>query len=531
MKKLKNLKNSKIFYILLLMIITMIQIILIIYAVSKREGYHIDEYYSHGLMSYKRAFIFDNDDFQNNWHNSEYFKDYITINENEKWNFSAVYNNQIEDVHPPLYYLLLRIACSFNINEFSIWPGTILNIILFILSNIMLYLIGIEIFKSKKYSLLLCLLNGLSIATIEIVMYVRMYQLLILETLMLIYWHLKNKDKALNIKNLILLYFILVAGGLTHYYFFIFMATLFIMYIIENIIKKNYKNILEYIITYILSALTIVLIFPYCINHMFFSYRGTAVISNANNFSLQIFLIKLMFNIPIINKEILNGYTLLILSIITLCFIVMLVIKYKKKIKIINKKNSNSKYILIPAFAYFILSISLSPYVDLRYNMPMVLLVLFVVFYILKYIIEGIVKEKYAFYLMSIFVLIFSIPMFQKLSNNSYTYKGMANINQYAENKPVVYIYNDNTAQYNKIMNIYNILLNSNETFILPDDEELTSEKIKEILQGKDTSNGIIFIILNSKSEILLDVIMDSNLFNNATKMYSINVYDIYNLK
>ena len=132
---------------------------------------------------------------------------------------------------------------------------------------------------------------------------------------------------------------------------------------------------------------------------------------------------------------------------------------------------------------------------------------------------------------MSIFVLIFSIPMFQKLSNNSYTYKGMANINQYAENKPVVYIYNDNTAQYNKIMNIYNILLNSNETFILPDDEELTSEKIKEILQGKDTSNGIIFIILNSKSEILLDVIMDSNLFNNATKMYSINVYDIYNLK
>ena len=126
----KNKKNVRVLFVIILIL----QIIAIAYAISKREYYHIDEIYSHGLMHYKRAFIYENDDFINNWHNAEYFKDYLEINDNEKYDFSAVYNNQAEDVHPPIYYLLLRIACSFNINNFSIWPGTILNIILFIFS-------------------------------------------------------------------------------------------------------------------------------------------------------------------------------------------------------------------------------------------------------------------------------------------------------------------------------------------------------------------------------------------------------------
>ena len=126
-----NNKNNKLIIIAFIVIIVL-QIIAIVYATSQREYYHIDEIYSYGLMHYKRAFIYENEDFINNWHNSEYFKDYIEINDSEKYDFSAVYNNQAEDVHPPIYYLLLRIACSFNINIFSIWPGTILNIILFI---------------------------------------------------------------------------------------------------------------------------------------------------------------------------------------------------------------------------------------------------------------------------------------------------------------------------------------------------------------------------------------------------------------
>lgn len=204
------MKKKKII-IVTLFILIITQIIAIIYATSKREYYHIDEYYSHGLMQYKRAFIYENEDFLDNWHDSEYYKDYLTINENEKLDFSPVYKNQIEDVHPPLYYLFLRIACSFNIGDFSIWPGTILNIIIFILSSILLFLIAKEIFNNSYYALLVCFVTGFSLAVIKTVMYVRMYELLVLNILGLIYYHIrKSRIKELTYKDLIPLYFMVI---------------------------------------------------------------------------------------------------------------------------------------------------------------------------------------------------------------------------------------------------------------------------------------------------------------------------------
>lgn len=205
------MKKEKTIIKILFILILLTQIIAIAYGTSQREFYHVDEYYSHGLIQYERAFIFENEDFLNNWHNSDYYMDYLRINENQKFDFSSVYNNQKEDVHPPLYYLLLRIACSFNIGEFSIWPGTILNIIIYIISSIFLFLIAKEIFKNPYYALLICFVTGFSLATIETVMYVRMYEMLVLNILILVYYHIrKAKKDVLTYKDMIPLYFMVI---------------------------------------------------------------------------------------------------------------------------------------------------------------------------------------------------------------------------------------------------------------------------------------------------------------------------------
>lgn len=83
-----------------------------------------------GLASYNKTEIQNNNDFYNMWHSKEYYRDYLTVNENEKFMFSQVYENQKNDNHPPLYYLILRIAMGFNINQYSKWIGIILNIII-----------------------------------------------------------------------------------------------------------------------------------------------------------------------------------------------------------------------------------------------------------------------------------------------------------------------------------------------------------------------------------------------------------------
>ena len=479
-------------------------------------------------MHYKRAFIYENDDFINNWHNAEYFKDYLEINDNEKYDFSAVYNNQAEDVHPPIYYLLLRIACSFNINNFSIWPGTILNIILFIFSSIMLYLIGKKVFENDYYGLLLCLLNGFSIATIETVMYIRMYQLFILNVLILIYWHLIKQDKStLNFKNdYSLLYIMIILGFLTHYYYAFFAAILYVMYLIRFIKNKKYESALKYTVTYICSVITSIIVYPHCIKHLLFSYRGQEVISNSSNLFSKLFINYLIENINIINSEFFNGNMIIvILLIIILMFIIL--IKYKNnKVGI---KNDKIKYITIPLIFYFLISVLVSPYCDLRYLMPIIPLVYCLILYAIYDLLYSLFNKKHTFYIIFVIVIVFIITCIPKFSNNTYTNKGYNDVVNYIRenlsNKPLIYIYSDISAKYNKTMEIYQSLITFDETYILPD-TELDSNKISEALNNKDISNGIVLVINNFDTDKTVQEVMNTGLFKENKFIFKIARWD-----
>ena len=145
---------------IILIIIILVQILIRIYFGYQKQYFHMDEMYSYGLMNYNKLNIADNEDFLNKWHNKEYFEDYLEVNDNEIYNIKPVYENQKNDVHPPLYYLLLRISATFTINKFTKWTGILLNITIFIISSIMVYLISKELFKNKIYAVLTTLING-----------------------------------------------------------------------------------------------------------------------------------------------------------------------------------------------------------------------------------------------------------------------------------------------------------------------------------------------------------------------------------
>ena len=116
--------------IIMITILLIIQTIIYICVGINKSYIHIDEAYSFGLTNYERVEIQDNENFYNNWHTKEYYEDYLSIQEDEIGNYKPVYENQKNDVHPPLYYLLLRIAIGFTKGHFTKWPGIILNIII-----------------------------------------------------------------------------------------------------------------------------------------------------------------------------------------------------------------------------------------------------------------------------------------------------------------------------------------------------------------------------------------------------------------
>jgi len=131
-------KFLKKYYLLIILII--IQSIFYIITGCNKEYLHIDEVYSYGLASYDKVEIQDNEDFYNTWHNKAYYLNYLTVQESELLEFKPVYENQKNDVHPPLYYLLLKILINFTPNYFTMWTGITLNIIIYAFITIFMYL-------------------------------------------------------------------------------------------------------------------------------------------------------------------------------------------------------------------------------------------------------------------------------------------------------------------------------------------------------------------------------------------------------
>ena len=143
--KIQNNIYNKIFTILIIISI-LLGIGFRIWGVLNKENLHMDEAYSYGLTHYKNVQIADNEDMFFKEHKGKYFKDYLSLSKDEIGDIKQVYINQANDVHPPLYYVLLRLASLFTLNNFSIYTGSILNIFIYILTTFMIIKITKMIF-------------------------------------------------------------------------------------------------------------------------------------------------------------------------------------------------------------------------------------------------------------------------------------------------------------------------------------------------------------------------------------------------
>lgn len=408
---IKIINSPKRKEILTILLILTIQTVVFVIAGANKEYMHMDEAYSLGLASYNKIEIQENEDFYNTWHNQEYYEDYLTVNQNEKNNFSQVYENQKNDVHPPLYYLFLRVAMGFNLDTYSKWPGIILNIIIYFFITIFMYLIAKTLLqdnnKYKEKAAIVALISSVTLSSINNAIYIRMYALSTLNILMTTYFHLKLlNEKEKSTKSLILVGISALVGSLTHYYYLFYLAILFIMIVVKYIKDKNYKQLGKYVLTMVVAGITSLAIFPYSIQHMFFGYRGQGAISNLTNVSK--FIINICQYLLKINIYVFNN----VLIIILIIFLGILIYKKSKKIKVQKSKNKYVKYIAIPTFFYIFLVAISSPWIELRYIMPVCSLIFILVLYALWEACKSIFNEKRLNQIMIvIFVLMLVMPI------------------------------------------------------------------------------------------------------------------------
>ena len=170
----------------LLLTITIIAICLVmLFFISQKEGYHPDEIFSYGSSNsnyenifwsyrektpmhllieekiFKDGNIFDwigrikyyfvdhteeKDAFINAkiseekmiWRTAEEAEDYVKA-KNNRFNYMSVYYNQIQDVHPPLFYMIVHTVSSIFYNTFSKYLIFFINIPFFIGTCVLIY--------------------------------------------------------------------------------------------------------------------------------------------------------------------------------------------------------------------------------------------------------------------------------------------------------------------------------------------------------------------------------------------------------
>lgn len=520
-----------------LIVIILVQIIFKIYIDYNKEDLYADEMYSYGLMNYKQAFIFEEENFQENWHTKEYFNDYITIAKENKTDFSPVYNNQVEDYHPPLYYLLLRISSLFSIGKFTKWTGLILNIIIFILCDIVLFFIGKRIFKSEIYSLLLVITYGFSKFSMENTLFIRMYQLLELQLLLLTNWSLKNyHNKNLKTKDLLQLGVLIITGMLTQYYYLIFMIGIYVVNIIKYIRKKQIKNILKYVITVVISIIIVINIFPAITNQLSGNVDRSKG-SSKNKTSISQIIDREEKYFKIVDENMFNikvSYLITGLLILGIIMIIAKIIK-RKRLRI------NKKLIVIwfPTLFYWLAITMTSPYINLRYILPIIVFILIIIMYVLKKEILFITKnKKVTLIITAIILIVYSITYWNGV-NIEYQYIGnkekIEKLQKYKD-LPCIYMYLPNDVLHNNFVASLNYVRQFENTYIM--NKTLYSPKtIKKNLKDKDISNGIIMIneTISEKSEkYAKDIINEIDEFSTYKKIETIgtetymDVYLIY---
>lgn len=516
--------------ILIISIILIIQTIIFVIVGVNKEYIHMDEAYSLGLANYDKVEIQDNEDFYNKWHNNKYYEDYLAVQDKDIGEYKQVYENQKNDVHPPIYYLLLRIAMGFSVNHYSKWPGIILNIIIYAFITIFMYLILQKLLEgksdSKEKAIILAFVSSITMASLTNVIYIRMYALSTLNILITTFLHMKLLDSdKINPKLLVVIGISALIGSLTHYYYLFYLAMLYIMFAVKYIRDKKFRDLLYYTLSMAIAGTLSLIIFPYSIQHMFFGYRGQGVISKLIDVpefakSIGAYLLK-------VNKFAFNN----LMIVIILEIITFITYKSIKKQRLVKEKNKYINYILFSTIFYFLLVAIASPWIELRYIMSVCGLIFVIAMFYLEEMVCDLFNEKVNNIIMTVTLIIILIAPIVFKIEPEVAYTDKKEIVSKLENElnvPTLYLFNSNNNRFLDDILLFSIL---DESYVAKD-IDCTEENIKNILDSKDISNGIVvFINEGQENDALLQTIINATSLQNCTWLKRLNACDVYYLK
>ncbi len=265
--------------------IAFIHIGLVLFFGMQKQGFHEDEYYTYWSVSSENI-----GPANLTWFRGDILQSRFFVKEGQQFSFEMVVDNQADDVHPPLYYLVLHCFMSLFPNSFYKWFGILLNLVFSLVTyaSILGLFVNIRdkaVQNRKQLALLAGFVYAIAPSTISAVMLTRMYAMSTMWTaLYAVVFVLLMQNRNCSKGKFACLVFggaaICYGAFLTHYYALIvpfFLTLFYCIYALAS--RKKLGRMLLYGVSMLVAILLAGLTYPACIDHIFTGYRGADAIN------------------------------------------------------------------------------------------------------------------------------------------------------------------------------------------------------------------------------------------------------------
>lgn len=249
-------------------------------AIATKQGLFQDESYT--LFLTNGEFLYDLPVDGEVYRDGEPYESWVVVPEFLGADFNKVIQNQINDVHPPLHYILLAGLYSLFPGSWNPAIGLSLNVAAMCIVTVFSFMTARSLGAPRWMALAVAAVWAVSPAMVNDAVYLRMYGLLTL-------WFAAAaalaariaSRRSCSIGEAIALFFVTACGGLTQYFFLPYAFVLYLCVGIGLIFHREIVSGIRFAIGAIAGALGVFVLFPAAFDHIFSGYRGVEALSRA----------------------------------------------------------------------------------------------------------------------------------------------------------------------------------------------------------------------------------------------------------
>ncbi len=332
------------------------------------------------------------------WIDRETFVDYVTVDEDDAFNYLSVYFNVKDDNHPPLHFMVLHTVSSLVQGKATPLMGCMINLATILGCCILLFRLG-DLCGKERTGMMAALLYGLSCGGIATGLLIRMYGLMTFFCVALFYCHvskwlqfaaadseIQSQGDVYRKKNGWLIAVTLL-GFWTQYFFLFYCLALAVVTAVLLLTRRAYRSLGYYVRSMATAAVIGLCVFPFAVSDVFSSDRGVEALGNLAN-GLSGYGARLAAFGEIVLESMLGNLSVgfLILAVTVLAGIIGLWRRRKEQGDVPTADTGNDDRLtqdadskaqglawmfFVPPIVYFLAAARMSPYLVDRYVMAL----------------------------------------------------------------------------------------------------------------------------------------------------------------